>query len=94
MSAARLAPAARGTIARAIAEAGGREVAFVADVAPDGTVTAAEVVARGTAESVLALAGVAGRDRSRLIALPLNCSTSFDWGLSNAFATIAITRAV
>ena len=46
MSAARLAPAARGTIARAIAEAGGREVAFVADVAPDGTVTAAEVVAR------------------------------------------------
>jgi len=61
VSAARLAPAARGTIARAIAEAGGREVAFVADVAPDGTVTAAEVVARGTAESVLALAGAAGR---------------------------------
>ena len=39
---------------------GGREVAFVADVAPDGAVTAAEVVARGTAEMVLALAGAAG----------------------------------
>jgi ATP-dependent DNA helicase DinG len=61
VSGARLAAAARGTIARAIAEAGGREVAFVADVAPDGSVTAAEVVARGTAESVLALAGAAGR---------------------------------
>ena len=66
MNAARLAPAAREAIARAIAEAGGREVAFVADVAPDGTVTAAEVVARGTAEAVLALSGVAGRGQMAL----------------------------
>jgi len=66
MSGARLAPAARETIARAIAEAGGREVAFVADVAPDGTVTAAEVVARGTAEAVLALAGAAARGQMAL----------------------------
>ena len=66
MSATRLAPAARETIARAIAEAGGREVAFVADVDPDGTVTAVEVVARGTAEMVLALPGAAGRGQMAL----------------------------
>ena len=66
MSPARLAPAARETIARAIAEAGGREVAFVADVAADGTLTAAEVVARGTAEAVLALAGAASRGQMAL----------------------------
>ena len=66
MSAARLADGARETIARAIAEAGGREVAFVADVDADGTVTAAEVVARGTAEMVLALAGAAGRGQMAL----------------------------
>ena len=66
MSAVRLAPAARDAIARAIAEAGGREVAFVADVAPDGTVTAVEVVARGTADAVLALSGAAGRGQMAL----------------------------
>jgi len=66
VSAARLADGARETIARAIAEAGGREVAFVADVDADGTVTAAEVVARGTAEMVLALAGAAGRGQMAL----------------------------
>ena len=66
MSGARLTDGARETIARAIAEAGGREVAFVADVAPDGTVTAAEVVARGTAEMVLALPGAAGRGQMAL----------------------------
>jgi len=66
VSGARLAPAARETIARAIAEALGREVAFVADVALDGTVTAAAVVARGTAEMVLALPGAAGRGQMAL----------------------------
>lgn len=66
MSGARLADGARETIARAVAEAGGREVAFVADVDADGTVTAAEVVARGTAEMVLALPGAAGRGQMAL----------------------------
>ena len=58
---ARLGAAARATIAAAIAEAGGREVSFVADVAADGTVERAAVVARGTVDSVLALPGVAAR---------------------------------
>jgi ATP-dependent DNA helicase DinG len=49
------------TIAEAIAAAGGREVSFVADVAPDGTVTGAEPVARGTVDAVVALPGVAVR---------------------------------
>ena len=66
MSAERLAAEARRTIARAIAEAGGREVAFVADVAPDGTIAAAQAVARGTAEAVLALPGAAGRGQMAL----------------------------
>ena len=57
----RLGPAAREAIATAIAGAGGREVSFVADVAPDGTVTRAEPVARGTVDAVLALPGVAAR---------------------------------
>ncbi len=57
----RLGAAAREAIAGAIAEAGGREVSFVADVAADGTVTRAEPVARGTVDAVLALPGVAAR---------------------------------
>jgi ATP-dependent DNA helicase DinG len=57
----RLAAAARVAIAEAIAAAGGREVSFVADVAPDGTVLGAEPVARGTVDAVVALAGVAAR---------------------------------
>ncbi len=61
MTGGRLATAAREAIAEAIAAAGGREVSFVADVAPDGTVTRAEPVARGTADAVLALPGVAAR---------------------------------
>ncbi len=56
MSAGRLAAAAREAIA-----AGGREVSFVADVGPDGGVTEATVVARGTVDAVLALPGVAAR---------------------------------
>ncbi len=61
MNSARLGAAARAAIAAAIAEAGGREVSFVADVAADGTVERAAVVARGTVNAVLALPGVAAR---------------------------------
>ena len=57
----RLAEAVRRTITAAIAEAGGREVSFVADVDAEGCVTAARAVARGTADAVLALPGVAAR---------------------------------
>ena len=57
----RLGAAARETIAGAIASAGGREVSFVADLSPDGTVVRAEAVARGTVDAVLALPGVAAR---------------------------------
>ena len=57
----RLGAAARSAIAAAIAEADGREVSFVADVAADGTVQGATPVARGTADAVLALPGVAAR---------------------------------
>ena len=58
---ARLSPAAREAVARAISEAGGNEVSFVADVGPDGAVTRPQVVARGTVDAVLALPGVASR---------------------------------
>ena len=58
---ARLAERARAAIAEAVAEAGGREVAFVGDIDAEGTVTEVRVVARGTADAVLALPGVAGR---------------------------------
>jgi ATP-dependent DNA helicase DinG len=61
VSAGRLRPTVREAIAAAIAEAGGREVSFVADVAPDGTLTEVAAVARGTVDAVLALPGVAGR---------------------------------
>jgi len=62
----RLAPAARSAIAQAIAEAGGREVSFVADVGPDGVIGAVRVVARGTVDAVLALPGVAARGQMLL----------------------------
>ncbi|MGE0439373.1 MAG: JAB domain-containing protein, partial [Gemmatimonadales bacterium] len=48
-------------LAHEIAQAGGREVCFVAAVRADGVVTEARAVARGTAEMVLALPGVARR---------------------------------
>ena len=48
-------------MAAEIAAAGGREVCFVATVDADGIITAARPVARGTAEEVLALPGIAGR---------------------------------
>jgi ATP-dependent DNA helicase DinG len=56
----------RTRIAAEIAAAGGREVSFVADVDADGDVVAAEVVARGTVDQVLALPGVAGRGQMLL----------------------------
>lgn len=62
----RLHPAAREAIRAAIAEAGGREVSFVADVDAAGVVTGVEVVARGTVEAVLALPGVASRGQMLL----------------------------
>src|SRR5438093_1451591 len=57
----RLAPAVRTTLAREIAAAGGREVCFVGTVDEAGIITQARAVARGTADEVLALPGVADR---------------------------------
>ena len=57
----RLAPGVRALIAGEIAAAGGREVCFVATVDRDGVVTAARAVARGAADRVLALPGIAKR---------------------------------
>ena len=54
----RVAPDARARIAAEIAGAGGREVAFVAEVDADGVIITARAVARGTADMVLALPGV------------------------------------
>ncbi|MGE5231077.1 MAG: JAB domain-containing protein, partial [Deltaproteobacteria bacterium] len=48
-------------LAREIADAGGREVSFVAQVGPDGVIVGARAVARGTVDMVLALPGVARR---------------------------------
>src|SRR6476660_1446245 len=61
MSSARLVPSVRTLLAREIAAAGGREVCFVASVDAEGVITAARPGARGTAEEVLALPGVAER---------------------------------
>jgi ATP-dependent DNA helicase DinG len=57
----RIPPALQQFLAREIADAGGREVSFVASVATDGTLTEAHPVARGTVDMVLALPGVAER---------------------------------
>ena len=57
----RLSPAASARIAAEIAGAGGREVAFVAEVNGEGVIVAARAVARGTADVVLALPGVVER---------------------------------
>lgn len=51
----------RAYLAREIADAGGREVCFVASLGPDGTLIEARAVARGTPDMVLALPGVARR---------------------------------
>ncbi|MBM4187228.1 MAG: helicase [Gemmatimonadetes bacterium] len=57
----RLPVAVREYLAGEIARAEGREVCFVATIGPDGSVAEARAVARGTAETVLALPGVARR---------------------------------
>ncbi len=66
MSDSRLPGPVQEAIAREIRAAGGREVCFVADVAPDGRITAARTVARGTPDQVLALPGVAERGQMLL----------------------------
>jgi len=62
----RLDPHAAAAIARAIAEAGGREVSFVADVGDEGRIVSARAVARGTVDCVLALPGVCARGQMLL----------------------------
>ena len=61
MSVERLAAAARTLLQEEIAAAHGREVSFVVRADPNGTLTEARVVARGTIDAVLALPGVATR---------------------------------
>ena len=61
MSVERLDAAARALLQQEIAAAHGREVSFVVRADPNGTLTGARVVARGTIDSVLALPGVAER---------------------------------
>ncbi|MEO8090662.1 MAG: JAB domain-containing protein, partial [Gemmatimonadales bacterium] len=57
----RIAPGIRAYLANEIALAGGREVCFVAQMDRDGVVSGARVLARGTADMVLALPGTACR---------------------------------
>jgi len=57
----RLAAAARTLLQEEIAAAHGREVSFVVRADPNGALTEARVVARGTIDAVLALPGVAQR---------------------------------
>ncbi len=59
MSVERLTAAARTLLQEEIAAAHGREVSFVVRADPNGTLTDARVVARGTIDAVLALPGVA-----------------------------------
>ena len=61
MSVERLTAAARTLLQEEIAAAHGREVSFVVRADPNGTLTDARVVARGTIDAVLALPGVATR---------------------------------
>jgi ATP-dependent DNA helicase DinG len=61
VSVGRLAAAARTLLQDEIAAAHGREVSFVVRADPNGTLTDARVVARGTIDAVLALPGVATR---------------------------------
>src|ERR1044071_6413327 len=61
MSIERILPGVRALLAHEIARAGGREVCFVASVDDAGSVVEARAVARGTADQVLALPGVAER---------------------------------
>ncbi|MEA2723921.1 MAG: ATP-dependent helicase DinG [Gemmatimonadales bacterium] len=57
----RIAPGIRAYLAKEISLAGGREVCFVAQMDRDGVVSGARVLARGTADMVLALPGGACR---------------------------------
>lgn len=57
----RMAPEVRALMAAEVAEAGGKEVSFVATIDADGVLVGARPVARGTVTSVLALPGVADR---------------------------------
>src|ERR1043165_1761361 len=57
----RLSPKVTSLLAREIAAAGGREVCFVGTVDEAGVITDVRPVARGTADEVLALPGVADR---------------------------------
>ena len=61
MSVERLSATARTLLQEEIAAAHGREVSFVVRADPNGTLTDARVVARGTIDAVLALPGVAQR---------------------------------
>ena len=61
MSVERLTAAARTLLQEEIAAAHGREVSFVVRADPNGALTDARVVARGTIDAVLALPGVATR---------------------------------
>ncbi|HEX9293581.1 MAG TPA: helicase C-terminal domain-containing protein [Gemmatimonadales bacterium] len=61
MSVERLTAAARTLLQQEIAAAHGREVSFVVRFDPNGTLSDARVVARGTIDAVLALPGVATR---------------------------------
>src|SRR5438132_12639746 len=61
MSIERIAPAVRVQLAREIAAARGTVVCFVGSVDEAGTIVEARAVARGTADQVLALPGVAQR---------------------------------
>jgi len=61
-----LSAAVRSRLAQEISAAGGREVAFVAELDDQGVLTAVRPVARGTAEAVLALPGVALRGEMAL----------------------------
>ena len=61
MSVERLTAAARALLQEEIAAAHGREVSFVVRAEPNGTLTDARVVARGTVDAVLALPGAAQR---------------------------------
>jgi ATP-dependent DNA helicase DinG len=61
-----LSAAVRSRLAQEISAAGGREVSFVAELDDQGVLTAVRPVARGTAEAVLALPGVALRGEMAL----------------------------
>ena len=56
-----IAPDARSELAREVADAGGREVSFVATIDRNDAIVGVRAIARGTVDAVLALPGVAAR---------------------------------